>query len=565
MPQIFTNQIITLDGQGLIAQATAANPISWVDALSKATVPTDPADPTLYSGLSGTVDGAAVSGLSVRTARIVVAFGNTSGSSAQAVKAIAVRAKLASQSDSEAVIFAYCTDAASTITFPPSTAPKQVTRFAFNIAIQPAESFATVTAGDATLADLQSYVSAHLPGQANVGEPQNIYGAKTFKTESTFEGGFMVSQGAATIDSVDGACLSFQEDGAKFGYIGYEVNGGGLVLTGRESGANNCESIIFGYTSDLDDNPNDPSYFMKMITNADNRDEAWVQVQAACVVPDTSDENSHDLGTTDFKWSNAYIKNIYSDWGLYFENSSNCIEWDGESKIIDVKVDDNLFMEFEGTDQEIYFSMPIMPKAGATVNIGHANHPWDKIYGNEIITQGVNGSAKYSLKMTNGHYITFNYSDSSQSIAGEGFQLDFGYDSNLGYSCLWLADVGTGDPIVQFSGYEVEFQVKVNASIGIKMPHPTAEGELKLGCPCVLKATNGAQTAIKMGDVLTRDSSGWNIIRGNSTIASVALYCCDFSGGNGTFINPLNYAATCRISVLSSAASGAPFLAMMIE
>jgi hypothetical protein len=197
--------------------------------------------------------------------------------------------------------------------------------------------------------------------------------------------------------------------------------------------------------------------------------------------------------------------------------------------------------------------------------LGKESEPWDSIYGKNFVIRSTTGTVSRELQVWGGHLIDCYYSDTSQSISDEGIRLDFDYDTNLGKPSLWISDIDAGDPIIGLTSYEVDFQVPANVRTGIKMPYPATEGELKLGCPCVLKATNGASTAIKMGDVLARDSSGWNVIRGASTIAGVALYTCDFSGGNESFVNPQHYNATCRLSVLSSAANGSPFLAMMIE
>ena len=101
----------------------------------------------------------------------------------QLVKAIAIKGKLANQSDSQAVIFAYCYDADSQIKFPALSAPDQRTRFAFNFANDQVETVSVTEAGSASLADLDRLVSCHKAGNPNAGEDQTVFWAKRlFKT-----------------------------------------------------------------------------------------------------------------------------------------------------------------------------------------------------------------------------------------------------------------------------------------------------------------------------------------------------------------------------------------------
>lgn len=178
MAVIFYNQVITQAGYNLIAQATSSNPIVYVKGYSNAAVLSDPTDASLYTGVEGVID---ASSAEDNIARIVVSYGNSATSSSQAVKAIAISARLASQTDADAVIFSWCADPDSTIVFPPNTTVAQTTRFAFNIAIGPGETIATVQSGDATLADLERLVSCHKAGDPNEGVDQTILGEKVFK------------------------------------------------------------------------------------------------------------------------------------------------------------------------------------------------------------------------------------------------------------------------------------------------------------------------------------------------------------------------------------------------
>lgn len=178
MPQIFSTQIITEAGLALAAQATATNQIEYIGALSNATVPDDPTEKSEYTGREGQIDAASATD---NVARVIAAFMNALVDSPQDMKAIAVLGKLSSQSDSQAVIVAYATDANSTIVLPRSSAPEQVMRFAFNLAFNAGATVPVFQTGDATIEDLDRLVSCHKAGQPTVGQNQDIYGEKVFK------------------------------------------------------------------------------------------------------------------------------------------------------------------------------------------------------------------------------------------------------------------------------------------------------------------------------------------------------------------------------------------------
>ena len=183
MSSVFSNNVITQAGLNLIASATAANPIVYVKALSSPSVPSIPDDASSYLGIDGVID---ASSSTDNTARIVARYGNSTQYSPQPVKAIAITARLASQSDSQASVFAYCSDANSQIVFPPSSAPSQKTRFAFNLTFDAQSTVEVVEAGCAALSDLERLVSCHRAGNPNAGDDQQIRGSKTFLDEAVF-------------------------------------------------------------------------------------------------------------------------------------------------------------------------------------------------------------------------------------------------------------------------------------------------------------------------------------------------------------------------------------------
>ena len=183
MAGVFSSQVVTVAGRTLIASATATNQIVFVKALSATTVPTDPSVTTGYDGVQGTITSSSATN---NVARVVTAYNNAPTSAPQPVKAIALMGRLASQSDSEAVIFAYCTDSDSEIYFPGNNAPDQITRFAYNIAFEGTAPLEVTEAGAASLSDLDRFVSCHRAGDPTRGEEQTILGDKTWEHQQDF-------------------------------------------------------------------------------------------------------------------------------------------------------------------------------------------------------------------------------------------------------------------------------------------------------------------------------------------------------------------------------------------
>lgn len=185
MAGVFSSQVITVSGRALIASATATNQIVFVKALSATTVPADPSEPSGYDGVQGSVTSSSATN---NVARVVTSYNNAPSNAPQPVKAIALMGRLASQSDAEAVVFAYCTDSDSEIYFPASNAPEQITRFAYNIAFEGSAPLEVTEAGAASLSDLDRFVSIHRAGDPTTGEDQTIKGSKTFSGEVTLKG-----------------------------------------------------------------------------------------------------------------------------------------------------------------------------------------------------------------------------------------------------------------------------------------------------------------------------------------------------------------------------------------
>ena len=208
---VFSTQEITTSGLRLIASASSSNQIVFVDAKSAATVPADLEDASLYTGKAGTIDAAASTDT---TARIVACFTNLDAGMIQVpqpVKAICIRAKLASQQDSAAVVFAACADASSQISIPTRTDPSQRIRFAFNVTFDGSSPLSVTEAGSALMSDLERFVSAHSAGNPAVGDAQDIYGAKTFRGIVNTESQLNANAGA----SISGTALTITTTSAQ--------------------------------------------------------------------------------------------------------------------------------------------------------------------------------------------------------------------------------------------------------------------------------------------------------------------------------------------------------------
>ena len=210
MAGVFSSQVVTVAGRALIASATATNQIVFVKALSAGTVPADPSQTSGYDGVQGTIRSSSSTN---NVARVVTSYNNANTNDPQPVKAIAIMGKLASQSDAEAVIFAYCTDSGSEIFFPGKGAPDQITRFAYNIAFEgdAQEPLEVTEAGAASLSDLDRFVSCHRAGDPTRGDVQTIRGRKTFTNEVTLQSTLSSSSLIQTTGAVSGSTGIFNE------------------------------------------------------------------------------------------------------------------------------------------------------------------------------------------------------------------------------------------------------------------------------------------------------------------------------------------------------------------
>lgn len=180
---VYTFNTLTVDGTALIAQATAANPIVMVGSLSKATAASSASDLAVkgkswYDGKPGAIAAAAAT---ASVARIVAVYRNSG--TRQAAKSICITARLASQTDADAVVLCAMSDPDATVELPGADDTGQGVEIPFNIAINAADTIQATPGASASLADLERFVSLHAAGNPSQGERQHIYGWKIFHND----------------------------------------------------------------------------------------------------------------------------------------------------------------------------------------------------------------------------------------------------------------------------------------------------------------------------------------------------------------------------------------------
>jgi hypothetical protein len=197
MPNPFAICTITQAGANLIAQATAANPIVFVNAMTSESAAADVADLagkalSFYDGPTGSIDAVSAVG---SNARIEVRFPNALDDDDINIKSVCATARLANQT-SGVVPFAAMSDANSTIYIPGALKPAQIIRFPFNVKITDLGTIQTVDASAAAPGDLERFVSMHAAGDPASGEAQTIRGDKTFDGD-IIPGGVIRASGAS--------------------------------------------------------------------------------------------------------------------------------------------------------------------------------------------------------------------------------------------------------------------------------------------------------------------------------------------------------------------------------
>ncbi len=188
----FSINVIPPSGQNLIAQATSSNPIVLVKGLGCNEAAVDAADliskpVSWYTFDSGNANGEIFTASAEQNVcRVVLSFNNVDmqHDDPEPIKSACVLARLASQSDANAVILAAVSDEESQATIPDKDASPLAVHVPVNIIINSAEQVETTGAEYASLADLERLVSVHIPGNPSVGQAQVILGEKTFDADT---------------------------------------------------------------------------------------------------------------------------------------------------------------------------------------------------------------------------------------------------------------------------------------------------------------------------------------------------------------------------------------------
>lgn len=180
MSNTYRFNVLTIDGAALIAQATAANPIVYVGALSKATAAASATELTTapaswYTGKPGEIVAVSATG---NVAEIRAVWRNAGQS--QLAKSVAVTARLASQSDAQAVVITAMSDPGATVVLPGSTDTGAGVAIPFYVQIGATDSVEVTPGACASIADLARFVSIHSAGNPNAGDAQTVRGEKTF-------------------------------------------------------------------------------------------------------------------------------------------------------------------------------------------------------------------------------------------------------------------------------------------------------------------------------------------------------------------------------------------------
>lgn len=188
----FLYNVVTQAGAALIAQATAANQIVFVAALSKSTAATSAEELAVQpaSWYDGKAGGIAAASATDNVARVVASW-QPSGSR-QAAKAMCVTARLASQTDAQAVPVIALSDPDSTIELPGADDTGGAVSIPFLADINASGDVEATPGAAASIADLARFVSLHSAGNPTAGDNQTILGDKSFSDDVAVAGDLSV-------------------------------------------------------------------------------------------------------------------------------------------------------------------------------------------------------------------------------------------------------------------------------------------------------------------------------------------------------------------------------------
>ena len=404
MPAYIYN-VLTPAGAALIAQATAANPIVWVGALSKATAAASAEDLAVkdaswYDGKAGEI--VAVSATD-NVARPVAAW-RPSGAR-QAALSLCVTARLASQTDADAVVMSAMSDPDSTVILPGADDTGQTVGMPFPIDINAADSVAVTPGASASLADLERFVSLHKAGDPTQGEAQTVLGEKTFDDDARFDGDVVIGGGTLKTDALrayspgsieigntvipdtDGAIdLGSEDYNFRNGYV-YALQswslegdeGGHISLAGVDpsSGSGSIAQI------DLIAKPSDSDYFPSFrlyLENSYGGENCELTYRDGFLVGDGT--NGACLGTASRPWD-GYVYDLYLKRLNKYDNTATHITTDSlvpSGNAVYLGIPQLPFADIEATS---IHGLDFLPMDN-TADIGKNDNKFRKLYAKEL-------------------------------------------------------------------------------------------------------------------------------------------------------------------------------------
>lgn len=344
MAHPYSYNVIPPSGVALIAQATAANPLVYVDVRSKASAASsddDLAQKALswYDGKVGEIAAASAAGNVARPVGVWHAAG-----SRQPALSLCITARLASQTDADAVIVAAMSDPDSAVVLPGADDVGQSVGVPFPIAISAADTVTTTPGGWAALSDLDRFVSLHRAGNPTLGDAQTVLGEKTFSQRATF------SNGARFGASPSG--------GARVGW-----NGSDAV----ETAAIYCENLY-----------------------ARNADYINFCDPITC-------EDEYDIGTADQRWGELYCIGVDCAQDIVAGNNieaSTFSQADGSFFVDDAGIEtsnlrvDYIFSRSDGAGGNVYISASLLPES-TSLSLGSSAKSWVSLYSNAVYTAAI--------------------------------------------------------------------------------------------------------------------------------------------------------------------------------
>lgn len=285
----FDNFGITSAGYELIAQATSGKTIIFVEALADDGAITDiyNATKSLINDVRGSIKAASAT---AKSARIDAEFTNDSISTSKNLRTFGITAKLSDAADSTAVLFAVATMYSGAIALQPLSETNNVVihfNVPFNLTFEGASTYVEGTpGGNASIGDLDRFVSCHGAGDTGVGEMQTVRGSKTFMDQLTVQDSVTVT-GVLTV---------------------------GGELTVPQIGSENSEIVI--YESNLIMDGSDLNMGGGQITGC-----SYVDIAGDLHVQDILPyENSNNIGTDGNRFGSVWAINLHgaiptASWG----------------------------------------------------------------------------------------------------------------------------------------------------------------------------------------------------------------------------------------------------------